>query len=221
MYLRVWCPLKLRRLGFGVAHLAFSTAHKHLGVATAFRTTWLARHRLYALPRYTECKATLRDDGLYRSGHGVGANSVARLKLELKAVARKYFASHQLQFGWETWRKFNIERLLRKGFMVEGGALWCQKAQTAFLRRWHDDWLYAKLQGPIEERVRAFVMRSRGELTAMAFMQWSGVLGENSRKQRLMQRAIAMFIDAASARAVRAVVRSPRFVDTGCPQRVP
>lgn len=38
---------------------------------------WLARHRLYALPRYTECKATLRDDGLYRSGHGVGANSVA------------------------------------------------------------------------------------------------------------------------------------------------
>ena len=50
--------------------------------------------------------------------------------------------------------------------------------------------------------MRAFVMRSRGELTAMAFMQWSGVLGENSRKQRLMQRAIAMFIDAASARAI-------------------
>lgn len=35
---------------------------------------WLARHRLYALPRYAECKATLRDDGLFLSGHGVAAN---------------------------------------------------------------------------------------------------------------------------------------------------
>ncbi len=35
---------------------------------------WLARHRLYALPRYGECKATLRDDGLFLSGHGVAAN---------------------------------------------------------------------------------------------------------------------------------------------------
>ena len=38
---------------------------------------WLVRRRLYALPRYAECKATLRDDALYRSGHGVGANPVA------------------------------------------------------------------------------------------------------------------------------------------------
>ncbi len=35
---------------------------------------WLARHRLYALPRYAECKATLRDDGRYLSGRGVAAN---------------------------------------------------------------------------------------------------------------------------------------------------
>ncbi|BBZ46110.1 cytochrome P450 [Mycobacterium parmense] len=38
---------------------------------------WLARHRLYALPRYAECKATLRDDGQYASGHGVAANVIA------------------------------------------------------------------------------------------------------------------------------------------------
>lgn len=38
---------------------------------------WLRRHRLYALPRYAECKATLRDDGRYLSGHGVAANSLA------------------------------------------------------------------------------------------------------------------------------------------------
>jgi cytochrome P450 len=35
---------------------------------------WLSRQRLYALPRYAECKATLRDDGLFLSGHGVAAN---------------------------------------------------------------------------------------------------------------------------------------------------
>ncbi|MEH3141047.1 MAG: cytochrome P450 [Mycobacterium kyogaense] len=35
---------------------------------------WLSRQRLYALPRYAECKATLRDDGRYLSGHGVAAN---------------------------------------------------------------------------------------------------------------------------------------------------
>lgn len=35
---------------------------------------WLARHRLYAVPRYAECKETLRDDGRYLSGHGVAAN---------------------------------------------------------------------------------------------------------------------------------------------------
>lgn len=38
---------------------------------------WLARQRLYALPRYAECKATLRDDGLFLSGHGVAANPLA------------------------------------------------------------------------------------------------------------------------------------------------
>lgn len=36
---------------------------------------WLARHRLYALPRYAECKAVLRNDGRYLSGHGVAANA--------------------------------------------------------------------------------------------------------------------------------------------------
>ncbi|MDA2892155.1 cytochrome P450 [Mycolicibacterium sp. BiH015] len=38
---------------------------------------WLPRHRLYALPRYAECKETLRDDGNFVSGHGVAANPLA------------------------------------------------------------------------------------------------------------------------------------------------
>ena len=35
---------------------------------------WLARQRVYALPRYPESKAALRDDENFRSGHGVALN---------------------------------------------------------------------------------------------------------------------------------------------------
>ncbi len=35
---------------------------------------WLSRHRLYALPRYAECKAVLRDDKTFVSGKGVALN---------------------------------------------------------------------------------------------------------------------------------------------------
>ena len=31
---------------------------------------WLARHRVYALPRYTESKAAMRDDATFRSAGG-------------------------------------------------------------------------------------------------------------------------------------------------------
>ena len=132
----------------------------------------------------------------------VGANSVARLKLgegrrpQVLCVApAAVWVGDVAEVQHRAPPPQGLHGRGRRALVPEG-------ADHAFLRRWHDDWLYAKLQGPIEERVRAFVMRSRGELTAMAFMQWSGVLGENSRKQRLMQRAIAMFIDAASARAI-------------------
>jgi cytochrome P450 len=37
----------------------------------------LARHRAFALPRYAECKQTLRDDGTFISGNGVALNPVA------------------------------------------------------------------------------------------------------------------------------------------------
>ncbi len=35
---------------------------------------WLSRHRLYALPRFAECKAVLRDDKSFVSGGGVALN---------------------------------------------------------------------------------------------------------------------------------------------------
>lgn len=37
---------------------------------------WLPRHRMYAIGRYDDVRAALRDDSGYRSGHGVGANPV-------------------------------------------------------------------------------------------------------------------------------------------------
>ncbi|MVU77263.1 cytochrome P450 [Nocardia sp. ET3-3] len=38
---------------------------------------WLAKQRAYALPRYAECKAALRDDDTFISGAGVALNPVA------------------------------------------------------------------------------------------------------------------------------------------------
>ena len=35
---------------------------------------WLSRQRMYALPRYAECKAILRDDKTFISGNGVALN---------------------------------------------------------------------------------------------------------------------------------------------------
>ena len=35
---------------------------------------WLPKQRVFALPRYAECKAVLRDDATFLSGQGVGLN---------------------------------------------------------------------------------------------------------------------------------------------------
>jgi cytochrome P450 len=38
---------------------------------------WLSRHRVFALPKYMECKAVLRDDKTFISGNGVALNPLA------------------------------------------------------------------------------------------------------------------------------------------------
>jgi cytochrome P450 len=38
---------------------------------------WLTKHKVYALPRYAECKAVLRDDKSFLSGSGVALNGIA------------------------------------------------------------------------------------------------------------------------------------------------
>jgi len=37
---------------------------------------WLTKQRVFAIPRYAECKAALRDDATFVSGHGVGLNPI-------------------------------------------------------------------------------------------------------------------------------------------------
>jgi cytochrome P450 len=37
---------------------------------------WLTKQRVYALPRYAQCKAVLRDDTTFSSGDGVGLNRI-------------------------------------------------------------------------------------------------------------------------------------------------
>src|SRR6476646_11082305 len=37
---------------------------------------WLTKQRVYALPRYAECKSVLRDDTTFVSGEGVGLNRI-------------------------------------------------------------------------------------------------------------------------------------------------
>jgi cytochrome P450 len=37
---------------------------------------WLTKQKVYALPRYAECKAVLRDDKTFRSGQGVALNPI-------------------------------------------------------------------------------------------------------------------------------------------------
>ncbi|MGZ4584251.1 MAG: cytochrome P450 [Mycobacterium sp.] len=38
---------------------------------------WLSQHRVYALPRYRECKTVLRDDAAFRSSNGVALNPIS------------------------------------------------------------------------------------------------------------------------------------------------
>jgi len=38
---------------------------------------WLTKHKVYALPRYAECKAVLRDDETFLSGRGIALNRIA------------------------------------------------------------------------------------------------------------------------------------------------
>ena len=66
---------------------------------------WLSRHRVYALPRYAECKAVLRDDTTFISGHGVALNALTN-KLSRGTTLNSDGAEHDQR------RKLVAHRLL-------------------------------------------------------------------------------------------------------------
>ena len=80
----------------------------------------LPRRRLFALPRFGECKATLRADDVFLSGHGVAANALAN-RLSLGTTLNSDGADHDRR------RKLVAHRLLPRALRglneaVEGTA---------------------------------------------------------------------------------------------------
>jgi cytochrome P450 len=77
---------------------------------------WLPRHRVYALPRYAECKATLRNDGLFISGRGVALNAFTN-RLSRGTTLNSDGAEHDQR------RKLLAHRLLPRALRSVGEAI--------------------------------------------------------------------------------------------------
>jgi cytochrome P450 len=74
---------------------------------------WLAKHKVYALPRYAECKAALRNDGLFLSGNGVALNPLSN-RLSRGTTLNSDGAEHDRR------RKLLAHRLLPKALRSVG-----------------------------------------------------------------------------------------------------
>jgi cytochrome P450 len=72
---------------------------------------WLSRHRVYALPRYAECKAVLRDDKTFVSKKGVALNSLIN-RLSRGTTLNSDGADHDQR------RKLVAHRLLPRALRV-------------------------------------------------------------------------------------------------------
>lgn len=77
---------------------------------------WLRRHRVYALPRYAECKATLRNDKLFISGNGVALNPLSN-RLSSGTTLNSDGAEHDQR------RKLLAHRLLPRALRSVGEAI--------------------------------------------------------------------------------------------------
>ena len=77
---------------------------------------WLPRHRVYALPRYAECKAVLRDDTTFISGHGVALNALTN-RLSRRTTLNSDGAEHDER------RKLVAHRLLPRALRNISGAV--------------------------------------------------------------------------------------------------
>lgn len=77
---------------------------------------WLQRQRVYALPRYAECKATLRNDDMFISGNGVALNPLSN-RLSRGTTLNSDGAEHDQR------RKLLAHRLLPRAMRSVGEAI--------------------------------------------------------------------------------------------------
>jgi cytochrome P450 len=95
---------------------------------------WLPRQRVYALPRYAECKTVLRDDTTFISGRGVALNALTN-RLSRGTTLNSDGAEHDQR------RKLVAHRLLPRALCSISGAIDRQAAAVveAALARGHVD----------------------------------------------------------------------------------
>lgn len=148
---------------------------------------WLARHRLYALPRYAECKQTLRDDGTFLSGHGVAANPLAN-RLSRGTTLNSDGADHDRR------RKLVAHRLMPRSLQTLG-----------------DD-VNAQAQSLVDEAVRRGTVDAVAELaSALPLAVVPDLVGwPRDRRDHLLDWGAATFdiLGPANWQALKAVPRS-------------
>jgi cytochrome P450 len=95
---------------------------------------WLSKQRVYALPRYAQCKAALRDDTTFISGDGVALNPIAN-RLSRGTTLNSDGEEHDRR------RKLVAHRLLPRalGAMRDAVALQAEGLVAEALRRQHVD----------------------------------------------------------------------------------
>ncbi len=84
---------------------------------------WLPRQRAYALPRYTECKAVLRDDRTFISGKGVALNPFIN-RLSLGTTLNSDGGEHDER------RKLVAHRMLPRALRAISGSVDAQAASV-------------------------------------------------------------------------------------------
>ncbi|WP_260761214.1 cytochrome P450 [Mycobacterium sp. SMC-4] len=148
---------------------------------------WLSRQRLYALPRYAECKATLRDDGLFLSGHGVAANPLTN-RLSRGTTLNSDGADHDRR------RKLVAHRLMPRALRTLG-----------------DD-VEARARSIVDSAVERGSVDAVTDLaTALPLALVPDLVGwPRDQRQHLIEWAAATFdiLGPANMQALRAVARS-------------
>lgn len=148
---------------------------------------WLPRQRLYALPRYADCKAALRDDGRYLSGHGVAANPVIN-RLSQGTTLSSDGADHERR------RKLVAHRLMPRALRVLS------------------DEVDAQARTIVDDAVRRGSVDGVADLaTALALAVVPDLVGwPTDQREHLLDWAAATFdvLGPANWQAVKAVPRS-------------